>query len=535
MFGYHDSEDITGNPVSLTHPEDLPIVLTELDKLIQNPNYTPTLQYRFKNKNGDWIWIESTFTNLLQDPNVEGIVINFRDITERRKAEIDLQNSENKLATLLHTIPDLVWLKDVNGVYLSCNNSFEKFYGAPESKIIGKTDYDFVDPEQADFFREKDKNSLAADTPTMNEEWLTFAEDGHTALHETIKTPMYDAEGKIVGVLGIARDITERKEAENELRKSEEKFRNLVESINEVFYSTDKNGMLTYISPNIFLLTGFTAEEVLGKTFLKFISPDDRRNVLNYYLEQTKNKVINTNFEFRVRSKDGKIIWAGQITHIVYDKNGKVLEYRNVARDITERKVVEEELRLSREEFKAYFDSSSVGLSVTAPDKTWIEVNQKLCDMMGYPKEELLNVTWDVLTHQDDIAENIKLFNKAIEKELDTYSLDKRFIRKDGKIIYATISTTVQRNLDGSVNHLLTSYTDITERKQAEILLAETEERYRKLFEQSPYGVVIIDPEIMLPFDFNDLAHLQLGYTRSEFANKKISDYEIIENLEETK
>lgn len=457
------------------------------------------------------------------------------EIEVRKKAETDSLNSQKYLSTLINTIPDLVWLKDINGIFITCNTIFEKLYGANVTEIVGKSDYDFVDKDLADFFRENDRKSIQTNKPSINEEWLTFASDGHKALHETIKTPMYDSLGNIIGVLGIARDITERKEAENELRKSEEKFRNLVESINEVFYTSDKNGKLTYISPNISLLTGFTSEEVIDKSYLKFVSKQDQRKVISHYLKVSSNKVTDTSFEFRIRTKDGKTIWAGQLTHIVYDDAGNIVEYRNVARDITERKVVEEELRISREEFKAYFNSSSVGLSVTAHDKSWIEVNQKLCDMMGYTKEELINVTWVSLTHPDDIAVNIELFNKATEGKIDSYSLDKRFVRKNGKIIYATISTTVQRNLDGSIHHLLTSYTDITLRKEAELLLAETEERYRKVFEQSPYGVVIMDPDKMLPFDFNDVAHLQLGFTRSEFANKKISDYEIIENANETK
>ena len=127
--------------------------------------------------------------------------------------------AQRKLRATLDALPDLVWLKDADGVYLSCNPMFERLYGASEADIVGKTDYDFVDREQADFFREHDRKAMAAGKPSINEEWLTFADDGSRGLFETVKTPMFDADGRLVGVLGIARDITARVEAERALQR----------------------------------------------------------------------------------------------------------------------------------------------------------------------------------------------------------------------------------------------------------------------------------------------------------------------------
>ena len=116
---------------------------------------------------------------------------------------------EARLQSLLRAIPDLVWLKDPEGVYLGCNRAFERFFGANEAAILGKTDHDFVSREQADFFRQKDREVLAAGETRVNEEWVTLAETGQKILLETLKTPMYDVEGRLTGVLGIGRDITE--------------------------------------------------------------------------------------------------------------------------------------------------------------------------------------------------------------------------------------------------------------------------------------------------------------------------------------
>ncbi|WP_243302539.1 two-component system sensor histidine kinase NtrB [Geothrix oryzisoli] len=121
-----------------------------------------------------------------------------------------LASREAQMRTLLYAIPDLVWLKDPEGVYRACNPAFERFFGAREPEILGRTDYDFVPKDQADFFRQKDREAMAAGGPRVNEEWVTLADSGARVLLETLKTPMLDPSGRFVGVLGIARDITEQ-------------------------------------------------------------------------------------------------------------------------------------------------------------------------------------------------------------------------------------------------------------------------------------------------------------------------------------
>jgi PAS domain S-box-containing protein len=131
-----------------------------------------------------------------------------------------------RFRTLVDTIPDLIWLKDAQGVYLSCNRMFERFFGATEAEIVGKTDYDFVPKELADHFRDCDRRAIAHGRPTQNEELIRFADDGHEVLLEATKTPMTDSDGKLVGVLGVGRDITERRAAEIERRRIDEALGN---------------------------------------------------------------------------------------------------------------------------------------------------------------------------------------------------------------------------------------------------------------------------------------------------------------------
>ena len=149
-----------------------------------------------------------------------------------------LSREENSLRALIQTIPDLIWLKNTEGVYLRCNWMFERFFGAAEAEIVGKTDFDFVDEELASFFRERDRVAMEAGIPTRNEEEIIFAADGRRALLETIKTPLKDECGNTVGILGVGRDITERKRTEEMLERSEEalkktetRIRTTIESI----------------------------------------------------------------------------------------------------------------------------------------------------------------------------------------------------------------------------------------------------------------------------------------------------------------
>ncbi|MBN1831726.1 MAG: PAS domain S-box protein [Deltaproteobacteria bacterium] len=168
------------------------------------------------------------------------------DVTERKKSEEALKKSEMYLRTLMSTIPDLIWLKDEHGKYLYCNSRFEDFFGANEEKIIGKTDYDFIDKKLADFFARHDRTVIEKGRPSRNEEEITFASDGHREILETIKTPMYQSDGTLFGVLGVGRDITERKKIEESLARRSELER-LIGEISSGFIGMSHHEINSYI------------------------------------------------------------------------------------------------------------------------------------------------------------------------------------------------------------------------------------------------------------------------------------------------
>ena len=169
-------------------------------------------------------------------------------VIERTK---QLSESESQLRTLVQTLPDLVWWKDPDGVYMACNPKFERFFGAAQAEIIGKTDYDFLDKKLADFFREKDNVAIAAGKASLNEEEVIYADDGHKELLETIKMPMFSSDGKLMGVLGVARDITERRRSEQALLNAQK-----MEAVGQLTggIAHDFNNILAIIIGNLSML-----------------------------------------------------------------------------------------------------------------------------------------------------------------------------------------------------------------------------------------------------------------------------------------
>ena len=184
------------------------------------------LTCRARGGDGRWRWVRFRGGVSVRDAagravRTRGVVM---DVSAAHETEEALRRERSHLRALLDTLPDPVWLKDPEGVYISCNRRFSEFFGAPEAQIIGRTDYDFVDRALADFFRANDRAAMAAGGPCANEEWVTFASDQHRALLNTVKTPMYDDDGTLIGVLGIGRDITAEYQARQSLEKTREMF-----------------------------------------------------------------------------------------------------------------------------------------------------------------------------------------------------------------------------------------------------------------------------------------------------------------------
>ncbi|MEI8236544.1 MAG: EAL domain-containing protein [Methylococcaceae bacterium] len=251
-----------------------------------------------------------------------------------------LNKSEQNLRTLIKTIPDLIWLKDKEGVYITCNTTFEAYMGLGENDIIGKTDYDFFDHSLADIFSMHDKSIMQSGKVSITENSVSFKSDHHHGYLETIKTPLRDLDGNIVGVLGIARDISRRKKNENELRK----FSLAVEQNPCAIMITDLEANIEYANAAYIGNSGYTKDEIIGKksTILKSgkNEPDTIKNLWDTILKggTWKGELIN-------RRKDGSEYIDLTLISPVRQPNGEISHYLAIKEDITERKIIEEENR----------------------------------------------------------------------------------------------------------------------------------------------------------------------------------------------
>jgi PAS domain S-box-containing protein len=230
VFGYR-ADEIIGTPLLQLIPEShVGEERAILDKLAKGVSIRHFETVRI-HKNGTLLDVSVTISPIHDS---EGRVIGAskiaRDITQKKRMEQVLAHERAVYRTLIDTLPDLVWLKDANGVYINCNHRFEQYLGFPESGIIGKTDYDFVAEELADSVRAGERRAMATNQAAIYEIEVSFASDGHRELLELTKMPMHDADGKLIGVLGIGHDITARRQAEQEIEAHREHLQELVAS-----------------------------------------------------------------------------------------------------------------------------------------------------------------------------------------------------------------------------------------------------------------------------------------------------------------
>lgn len=271
----------------------------------------------------------------------------FESELERQKRE--LQDARNRLATIVNTIPDLIWLKDTNGVYLACNPAFERFFGAPEAEILGKTDHDFVPAELADFFRQKDMEAMAAGTVRINEEEIVYADSGRPGRLETRKVPVLDARGEIAGVLGVARDITDTLRLEGEVLRREREFRSLVEHSPDAIARYDREGRCLYGNPAMQALTGLDAATLAGRTPAEMaVFSGGPGEAYLRLLHEAAAGDASRSIELPWKKEAQQSCLQLRVTP-EFGADGQLVSLLAVGRDISALKQVEEELRASRQ------------------------------------------------------------------------------------------------------------------------------------------------------------------------------------------
>lgn len=310
-------------------------------------------------------------------------------------------------------------------------------------------------------------------------------------------------------------------ESEQKYRQLFERYRDLVENIREVYYVSDARGRLTYGSPNLFLYTGYREHELIGQLYVRLIAEQDRRRVVDHYLRCVSDGTVDTSCEFRARRKDGTVLWVEQSTRILRDAKGNVVEFRNVVRDISVRKTVEEHLRQTREQLDHILDSQEEIAFWSFDTRN----NKLLYNSLGMEKIyhlprraffEDLNL-WKEVTHPDD-----RMLVEAAEQETlrgKSTRIEYRILRPSGEIRWLDEQTIPVFDEHGALVRLDGVVVDITERKQRQEALQESELRYRTLVERMNEGLLQVDNDDVIQFA-NDRFCEMLGYAREELIGK---------------
>jgi PAS domain S-box-containing protein len=323
--------------LDFVHPDDLQATLDAVGDLSAQKevlNFTN----RYRHRDGSYRWIEwRSF------PKGDRIFAAARDITKRRLAEQQLADHTRFLSTLIDTLPLPVFYKDAEGKYLGCNQPFEEYLGIRRDALIGKTVYDIAPKDLADVYFAADQELLKSHGFQKYESQVRFADGSR---HDVIyyKACYLNHSGAVGGIIGAFLDITERKRMERALRESEEKYRAIIDEMQDLFYRTDISGKITMLSPSAFTISGYTTDELIGQDVAKvYADPHDREILLSIL----KEKGSVDSFPVNLKVRDGSIRHVTTSSHFYRDAAGNILGVEGVIHDITEQRRAEDALRMA--------------------------------------------------------------------------------------------------------------------------------------------------------------------------------------------
>jgi len=420
------------------------------------------------------------------------------DVTARRTAEEALAAERNLLRTILNAIPDFVFLKDETGVYRLCNLAVERYFGRPEQEILGRTDFELVDAETAARFRRDDMAAIASSDPTRREEKLAYP-DGSRLYTETIKLPMRDPDGRLLGLLGVARDVTVRKLAEQSLIESEQKYRSLLDEMADGVYVA-QDYRLVLANKALASLLGYGREDLIGMPLTEMIAPDFRDLVIQRYEQRVGGgEQPPRRYEIRLSRRDGTEVWAELIaSRMLFNGRPSALV---IVRDNTERRHAEQFLR-------DVIESTSDGILVEDRNGRALVTNHCFLEMWNIPSAALQSAEEHALHAyvQAQLAGNAELPAKTADLRSQDQWRDYHLLQVgDGRLI-ARYSSPLLR--DGVVAGRVWSFRDVTERRKTEIL-------YRSVIESSPDAFVAVDEDGRI-VDWSPRAEQLFGWPAGE-------------------
>ncbi len=487
VFGYAPGE-LTANNIAVIQPERLREghrrgVKRFLQSGEKKLDWRSTETFGL-HRSGHEFPIEIAFSHLSHAAGQNVFAAFIRDITERKQAEQAIKESEEQYRALIENFPG-------GNIAVFDRNLRVTFVGGEDVKNFGP-------PEM--FVGKRLSEVAPAETCAVVEPNLNRAFEGNTVTYETpysggtkyraTATPLFWKDGVVVEVMVAAANITEQKEIEEALRESEERFRLLTEVTNDAIWDWDLITNELRWNEGFEKLFGFRRDEIQKTidSWYNRVHPDDRDRVIPDVHRTIAEGGTDWSGEYRFLCKSGRYAYVLDRGHVIRNTEGKAVRMVGGMRDLTERREAEAALRESEERFRATFEQAPIGIAEISPEGAFERVNPRLCEMFGYSAEELLMLNAHALTHPEDVPLTGTLVAEVLAGKRKMFETDKRYIRKDGSILWAHATSTILRDAAGVPQTFIAVIEDVTARKLADqaiqslparLLKAQDEERRR--------------------------------------------------------
>ncbi|MFA5404160.1 MAG: PAS domain S-box protein [Ignavibacteria bacterium] len=497
--------------INSVHPEDRESLISGWKKKVKDGNISRA-EYRFLKKDGSIVWvIGQANPEKDSDGNIICYVGTITDITERKISEELLRKSENKYRNLIETMPEGFYRTTSEGYFIDVNMALVKMLGYDSKEELMKVNIPkdlYIAPEER--LPGTQRNSEFIDD---YEVYRLRRKDGKVIWLEDYSRYIKDDEGKVIIHEGICHDITERKYAEEELRRNEQQHSLILKSLPVAFYTskTDSSLATTWISDQVTNLTGYKPDKFTNDSsfWSKNIHPEDYKKAITEY-EMVFEKG-SSRADYRWLCADGSYRWFSDYLVMTYDENGKPEEAIGLWIDMNERILSEQALMENEERYNAFINTNNDLMFVKDENFKYIVANESTLKFFGKTREELINKTdYDLMDKQ----------SADFCKESDLQTLEKRNVNVSEENvrerIYETTKFPIQ--LKYGKTGIGAIIRDITERKKIEIILKESETKFRKVFDNAKDAIVLLDGDKLI--DFNQRTTDMLGFTKEELMYK---------------
>jgi len=488
IMGYKKEELLGKNAINFIHPDDREKVLQTFKEATEKGE--SFAEVRIRHKDGSYKWTGNNGSIYKDKDGKPKFLIIARDITKRKKAEKKLMESKEKYSVLFHYLNDAIFLHDLEGNIIDVNHRALEQFGYTRSEIL-KLKISELHPigeleKSKKAFEEISKKGVIRFE-------ISFKKKNGKIFLAEVSSSLIDVGGKQL-IQGIVRDITVRVLTDKMLKESEQKYHQLFNKAPYPIGLFDLEGnLLDCNSATSNLLSTHTLEDYIGKNYKEFWSYHEKDKPLITLFNQKFTEIISTgntlNFEFPIHRTIGKIIWCYATASKI--RIGKNEFIQLILMDISAQEEAQQRLKKSEEKYRNFVENAQEGVWAVDDNDLTIFVNPKICEMLGYTRDEIMRKSL-YLFLEDSGIELIKSYRERREKGLtDTYEVD--FVKKDGTLVSTSINAAPILNQNGEFKGSFAFINDITNRKIAERKLKESEERYRNLIESVPFSIVLID------------------------------------------